>query len=186
MTVRKAELENQFFCLLQSLQPRPGYFSLFREIVLDCWKTEASETQKAAAQLDRRVSEIRQKLQRVEDEYLADDIDRRSYREQLDRLRYDLALAEIDRNDARVEETDVEGVLAFAQHIMSNAAPLWTYASADDRMALQTALFPNGLVWDGAGFGTATTCLAFNQLPGFGGIENGMASPPGFEPGFQP
>jgi hypothetical protein len=38
------------------------------------------------------------KLQRVEDRFLADEIDTRSYRELRDRLRYDLALAEIDRN----------------------------------------------------------------------------------------
>ena len=103
-----------------------------------------------------------------------------------DRLRYDSVLTEIDRNDARLNETDVEGVLAFAGHVMNNAAALWTNASADDRKALQSTLFPNGLAWDGAGFGTVTTCLAFSQLQEFSGAENDMASPPGFEPGFQP
>jgi hypothetical protein len=100
-------------------------------------------------------------------------------------LRYDLALAEIDRNDARLYETDVEGVLAFARHVMNNAAALWTNASADDRKALQSTLFPSALTWDGAGFGTVTTCLAFSQLEGFSDRKR-LASPPGFEPGFQP
>jgi hypothetical protein len=31
-------------------------------------------------------------------------------------------------------------------------------------LALQRAFFPDGLVWNGAGFGTAVTCLAFNTL----------------------
>jgi site-specific DNA recombinase len=186
MTVRKAELEDRFLELLQSLRLRSGFFELFREIVVDCWKTEAAEAQKTAAQLERRVSEIRQKLQRVDDRFMADEIDGRSYRELRDRLRYDLTLTEIDRNDARLNETDVEGVLGFAEHVMQNAAALWTNASADDRKALQATLFPNALAWDGTGFGTVTTCLAFNQLEGFRNANNGMASPPGFEPGFQP
>ena len=64
---------------------------------------------------------------------------------------------------------------------MNNAAALWTNASGDDPKALQTALFPNGLVWDGAGFGTVTTCIAFGQLEGLRDAKNGLASPPGFE-----
>ena len=64
-----------------------------------------------------------------------------------DRLRYDLTLAELERNEARIAETDVEGILAFAHHVMENATALWTNASADDRKALQGALFPTGLAW---------------------------------------
>jgi len=65
MTVRKSEMEDLFLGLMRSLQPRPGYFALFREIVLDCWKAEAGRAQKAAAALEKRVSELRRNLQRV-------------------------------------------------------------------------------------------------------------------------
>ena len=57
----------------------------------------------------------------MEERYLADDIDHRSYQELRDRLRYDLTLAELERNEARIEEADVEGVLALAHHVMENA-----------------------------------------------------------------
>ena len=76
--------------------------------------------------------------------------------------------------------------MAFAEHVIGNAAALWTNASAEDRLALQRALFPNGLNWDGSGFGTVVTCLAFNQFEGISGAESRMASPQGFEPWFQP
>ena len=165
---------------------RQGNFALFREIVLDCWKAEAADATKAAALVESRVSELRQRLQRVDERYLADDIDRRSYRELRDRLRYDLALAELERNEARIEETDIEGFLAFAHHVIENATALWTSASDHDRRALQGALFPTGLNWEGAGFGTAVTCFAFRSLPVSKVGGNRMASPPGFEPGFQP
>jgi hypothetical protein len=42
------------------------------------------------------------------------------------------------------------------------------------------------LTWDGTGFGTVVTCLAFNTLGGSGVKKKGMASPQGFEPWFQP
>jgi hypothetical protein len=167
MTVRRGEMEDRFLDVLRSLQPRNDYFPLFREIVLDCWKPECDEVRKTTAGMERRVSDLKQKLARVEDRFISDEIDQRSYRELRDRLRYDLALAELDRNDANVEEMDVERVLAFAQYVIENGAALWTNASPEGRRAIQSALFPNGLVWDGEGFGTVTTCLALNHLPGF-------------------
>jgi hypothetical protein len=79
----------------------------------------------------------------------------------------------------RSSKSDIEGVLAFAEHVIGNAAALWINASPDDRLALQRAFFPDGLIWDGAGFGTAVTCLAFKPLP-FTKVEKSrMASPPG-------
>ena len=160
------ELEDRFLELLCSLQPRPGYFALFREIVLDCWKCGAAEASKAAAMIEKRVSELRQRLQRVEDRYLADDIDGRIYRELRDRLRYDITVAELERNEARIEETDVEGVLAFAQHVLENAGALWTNASADDRRALQGALFPTGLAWGRSGIWNRHNLLSLRSVVG--------------------
>jgi len=53
----------------------------------------------------------------------------------------------------------------FAKHVIGNAAALRTNASSDDRLALQRAFIPDGHIWDGAGFGTAVTCLALKPLP---------------------
>jgi hypothetical protein len=52
-------------------------------------------------------------------------------------------------------------------------------ASADDRLTLQRAFFPDGLTWNGNRFGTAVTCLAFRQIEASGSAEDGMASPRG-------
>jgi hypothetical protein len=111
-------------------------------------------------------------------------IDKRTYDDHLARLREDLTLAEMRRNEAHTEQLDVEGVLAFAEHVLSHAASLWTNANLADRGALQQALFPNGLAWSETGFGTAVTCSAFSYLQTVPTFEEGVASPPGFEPGF--
>ena len=105
-------------------------------------------------------------------------IDSRSYGDLRDAIREELALAELQLSDARTEQVDVEGILAFAEHVIGNAASLWTNASANDRRALQQALFPSGLSWGPNGFGTAVTCLAFNALP-FSKVEETKVASPG-------
>ena len=187
VSASKGVLEGEFVGLLESLRPRPEYLSLFRAVVLDCWKAERQNAESVSATLDRRVLELRQKLQRVDDAHVLErTIDQRSYSDLRDRLREQLAVTEIQRNEARLAEIDVEGVVSFAEHVIDNAAALWTTADPPGRRALQQALFPEGLRWNQSGFGTAVTCSAFSVLDGFVGHREGMASPPGFEPGSWP
>jgi hypothetical protein len=109
-------------------------------------------------------------------------IDQRTYEEQQKNLREGLAVAEIEMNDARLDELDVEAVLAFAEHLMTNLACLWTDSHISDRCRLQKAIFPAGLVWTGEGFGTAATSFAFNWLRDISASPDGVASPAGFVP----
>ena len=99
---------------------------------------------------------------------------------------YALAVACVQLRLVRLEDPriDVKGVLAFAEHLVSNLAGIWTEASLAQRQEIQSAIFPDGLPFEGESFGTATTCLMFNGLPSFSSIKTGVASPTGFEPVF--
>jgi hypothetical protein len=112
--------------------------------------------------------------------------DPQTYERQRDQLREQLALAEMELSEAVLSQLDVEGVLAFAEHVLTNAARLLMELGLDQKQQLQQALFPEGLRFDGEEFGTAVTCLAFKQLDENGKPKSGVASPPGFEPGFWP
>ena len=101
-------------------------------------------------------------------------------------MREQIALASIDLEDARQEEIDVEGLLGFAEYIVTNAARLWMEATAEQRPRLQRALFPEGLRLRDGRVGTAVTCMAFTQLEAIEDRNEGLASPTGFEPVFWP
>src|SRR5262249_60434613 len=91
-------------------------------------------------------------------------IDRQTYERQRDQLREQLALAEIELNDAVLDQLDIDGVLAFAEHVVTNAARLWIELDLIQKQRLQQVVFPEGLRFDGVEFGTAVTCLAFKKL----------------------
>ncbi len=180
-------VENLFIGRLECLQPDPGYMRLFREIVLDVWRAQQGRSRDVAAKLDSRLAQLRGRLDRVEEAFIYDrTIDRPTYEQHRDKLREEIALAELALHDARIESIDVEGVLGFADHLLTNAARIWLGATLDQRQQFQQAIFPEGLSFDGREFGTAATCLAFKQLPSPRDEKEGVASPPGFEPGFQP
>lgn len=77
------------------------------------------------------------------------------------------------------EQLDIDGVLAFAEHVLANASRLWMELGLDQKQRLQQVLFPEGLRFDGEKFGTAVTCLAFKQLAQSGEEKSSLASPAG-------
>ncbi|MDA1036364.1 MAG: recombinase family protein [Chloroflexi bacterium] len=179
----KKELEERFIALLTLLEPEAGYLRLFNEIVLDVWKGRQGEAKRLRANLERVVREKRERLDCVDDAYIHQKtIDRQTYERQRDQLREQIGLAEIELGDVVSEQLNVDGVLAFAEHVLTNAARLWMELGLDQKQRLQQVLFPEGLRFDGERFGTAATCLAFNKLAENGESESRMASPTGFEP----
>ena len=181
--VPKEHLEALFVALLERLQPDVAYMRLFREIVLDVWKDRQVGVTRMRQAVQRRLTDLGSRLDKVEEAFLyKHTVDQATYERQRDKLREDVALAKLELHEAELEEMDVEGVLAFAEHLLTNAARLWMEASLDQKQRLQTVFFPEGLQFDGERFGTAVTCLAFKQLGPDEAVKDGMASPTGFNP----
>jgi hypothetical protein len=175
--VTKATLENQFIALLDGMKPERAYFRLFRAVVSDTWKSRHAAATRDRETLGGRIARLRSRLERVDDAFLHEgSIDRRTYENQRDRLRSEIAAVESELPPVVAEETDIECVLAFAEQTLTNAPQLWSASSVDQRQCLQKVLFPSGLAFDGEGFGTAVTCMAFSDLRGYLQERSGMAS----------
>ena len=85
----------------------------------------------------------------------------------------------MELNEAVLDQLDIDGVLAFAEHVVTNSARLWIELDLVHKQSLQQVLFPEGLRFDGERFGTAVTCLAFKKLERNRVTNSGMASPTG-------
>ena len=156
---------------------------LFNEIVLDVWHARLGEAKTLRSKLEAVVRQKQQRLDRIEDAFLHErSIDRQTYERQRDKLREQLSLAEMELSDAVLDDLDVEGVLGFAEHVLTNAARLWAELGIDGKQELQQALFPQGLSFDGQEFGTAVTSLAFKHFEALRPTGTDLASPTGFEP----
>ena len=185
--IPKHLLENEFLKLIERLQPKPEYLVLFREIVLDVWKQRQAEAIKLAATLQSRLDSLKARRQRVIDAFLHDrSIDKATYQEQVDLLNEEVTLTELEIYDTKIEELDLEAALNFAVNALSNAAAFWNQCSPEQKPRFQRVLFPDGLVFDGEVYRTATTCLAFSYLQEFSDANSSLASRTGIEPVLPP
>ncbi len=92
----------------------------------------------------------------------------------------------MQQRDAKLEEYDVEGVLAFVEHVIRNAGRLWTEFSSDQKQRLQKVLFAEGVIFERDEFRTSVTSPLFNMLEKPEVEKSRMATLPGIEPGLHP
>jgi DNA invertase Pin-like site-specific DNA recombinase len=184
VNVSKTKLESLFVDELELLQPTPGYMRLVKDRVLCVWQQLMSEMKERAAESERRVKAIQQKLDRLDEAYLfAQTIDLTSYERQRDKLREELTLAKIDHHAEAIEELDVQGILAFADRVLPRAADLWVQASLNQKQRLQQLFLPEGISFDGNRFNrTVATAPFFKYLAPGESAEESLVSPEGIEP----
>ena len=180
VTVTKAKLEGLFVDELARLQPTPGYMRLLKESVLQVWKERQATVQSDLQAAEQARKKLQQKLHRLDEAFLFErSIDIDTYDRHADRVREQMTLLKIDEHTSRLEELDVEGILAFAERVLPRTADLWVQASLDQRHRLQQLFFPQGVAFDGNGFvGTAVTAPAFSYLePAAEGKERMVGHP---------
>lgn len=182
--VSKMELERGFVEFLEQMQPQPKYVKLFSEIVLDVWKERQAQNITLTASLKHYIEELNHKKESLEETFIYEKaIDRETYQRQLDKLNQQITLAEMEERDAKLESYDVEAVLNFAEHVILNAARLWTELASEAKQRLQKVLFPQGVTFAEGNYKTAETCLFFKLLQESEGEKTGLVPPPGIELG---
>ena len=104
--------------------------------------------------IDARLARLRCKLDKLDEACIHErTIDKQTYERQRDRIREDITLAELEQYDARIEAIDVEGVLAFAEHWLTNAGRIWREGNFAQRHEIQGVIYPNGLPFGWQNFG---------------------------------
>ncbi len=183
VSVPRQQLEARFVALLDRLRPRPEVLRLLSAAVLDRWNEEQKEVATRRAAVEQRLETLRQRKERVVNAYLYEGaIDKETYQSHLARVEEELTLARIDHYDTEIEEFDIEGTLAFAEHLINESSRLWIEAGLAQRQRLQKLFFPKGLSYDGEEFRTPLTCPFFNNLEGTPEPGWRMVARTGFEP----
>jgi hypothetical protein len=162
----------------------PQYLRVFRAVVTDALEKRGAEAAKAQKVRAARVEKIRRrKAQLVEAFVYQQTIDAETYKEQLDRIEDELAFASADAIDGDLEVADLEGTLAFAEHVITDPARAWAEFNAEQRRRFQKLVFPEGIAWGpGDGIGTAVTSRVFSYFREIRAAKSHLVAPTGLEP----
>jgi hypothetical protein len=109
-------------------------------------------------------------------------LDQHTYQDEFDRLNEEITLAEMEAEDARLDQLDVEAAVEFAQYVLLNAARIWSESSSEQRQRLQKLIFPAGVLFAEGVYRTSTTSLIFFELEEIRDQKERLVAPAGIEP----
>ena len=187
VSIRGEKMERQFVEFLEQLRPREEFLRLFRAVVLDVWNNKQSEATEIRTALEKKLKGLQDRKQTLNSAFVYDRaIDRADYQQMKAQLDAELFTAEVELHEARENELDMEGVVAFAERVLLDAPHMWQLMSSDQKQRFQQALFPEGVQFSDGAYRTATTCFAFNGLQTELPNKEELVAIPGFEPGSAP
>ncbi len=133
------------------------------------------------------IQELRERKQRLFEKFAyKDEFDKQTYEEQLDRLNEEIAIAELEERDTRIEEMDGQAAVRFGEYVLLNAARLWAKSPLEQEQRLQKALFPRGVKFEAGSYRTDETSIVFFNLQAEQAEEQDMVALTGIEPVFRP
>ena len=180
--VRAEVLNTRFAEWLASVRPSEVFLRRLEKAIRHELEVERRALSQRRSQNRRATASIRSKLKNLNLALADGTMERSAYQETYRELKAGLQALEYAGVDDELEQFDVEAVLNFAGQLLSQPERWWREASSEDKIRLQRALFPDGLLIDEA--------LQFSTDPNshdsvtyllFGGGAHDMASPTGID-----
>ena len=163
--IKKIDMEKDFVIKLEKITPTQKALRLFKETVMDVWDEEiqnckvVTKRNKAILQdLEERLDGIilmKAKGQLTDDEFTT----------RKEKLNNEIAGARIVVSESELGQFNVESILNYATHNISNLPRFWFELSPQLKTMFQKAVFPVGIPYEKKkGFGTAKLGLVYELI----------------------
>jgi DNA invertase Pin-like site-specific DNA recombinase len=183
--IRKTVLETAFIEYLNSVTPIPEYIELFNQSVIKAWELKKLEVTTERNNYSERITVLKARLAQITEMYIDGDLDKATFRDKSGAVKEQLATLEISENESEITKLDLEARLEYAKNNISNLARLWQDIDITQKIKLQRAVLPEGIIFDKTKgrFGTALLSYLFSFFWTFPMEESVLVAGPGIEPG---
>ena len=183
---KRLDLEIKFLTFVDSLRFDDVFRPLLREAVRQVWQQKKTQKDGLLNEARKRVAELEAYRQRIIKSWIEEKINKEIYDDQMRQVGTQLEAAGLIEGEAVLELAEVELLLDFADWMLTHASLVWASASLENKIRIQKALFPGGLIVSPEGFGTPEETSVFLRLREQLTDELNLASPGGFEPPLPP
>lgn len=177
----KREIESAFVNLLDRFAFTPGRVRLLKATLLRAYERRREEIVEERNAKTITLAKIEERREKLVDAFVyRQAIDAETYKTALAKLDAERAFTRCDAHDAEIDEAEIEGLLAYAEHLFASPARTWQDFSLPQRIRFQKLVFPDGLEWGREGFrpAKASQVLCFHS--------DGVVAHTGIEPVFRP
>jgi site-specific DNA recombinase len=181
--ISKEKLEEDFVLRLQDISPGKKFMAMLSATVLDTWKEQGRHFEAEAKRYEKQITLLEDKRKRVFEMREDGSYSREEFAERKSAVESELAALRISRSEARIEQFDLEGALAYAERFMADLGRQWRDLPPHLAPRFQKLVFPQGIPYvRNDGFGTAEMGLIFRMNEALDAQTSDVVDPSGFEP----
>lgn len=172
----KCEMVNeQFSHELRKLLPKTGMEDVFIEIIKDLYKKHSAENNHEIQTLNKRVSELQERINKARTKFISEEIDKSDYHEFRKQCEDEIVRLEAELIELSNMKLDISDHVSMAVRNLAKVNELFEKGECSERRKVIGAIFPEKIIFDGINFRTArlneAVKLVFNIGAGFGGKD---------------
>ena len=180
--IPRENFEQSFVEYLNSITPDEKYEKVFKEIVIDIWKTNYKKLDEDNTRTRKDLEKLEQERQRVFDLHRSGVYSDEDFLSQKKMVNYKIDQKNRLLNDKRNEEFNMEEALSYCFDFVRNTAKKWIDFGYTERVRFQKMIFEENIEFDGEKFGTAKLSTIYKGNVEFQKNKSNLVDPTGLEP----
>jgi site-specific DNA recombinase len=185
-SIPKETLEQNFVEFLQSVTPSKKYEKLFKEIVLDVWKSNFKRLDADNARIRKEIEVLEIERQRIFDKNLSGTYSDTEFLQQKSYVDRKVAEKKLLLQEKQIEEFDMDTALDYCFRFVADTAKTWADLAdqPERRIRFQNQVFPEKVMFDGTKFGTKKLSLVYELNQPNADKNTTLVTSRGIEPRF--
>ena len=181
-SIPKETLEQLFVEHMEAITPSHAFEKLFREIVLDLWKTNFQQMDNVSNQVRREIQTLTHERQKVFELHRAGKYTDDEFLEQKNGINRQIDQKTRLLNEQHVEELDMDSALEHCFWAIRNATKIWMEPNYARKIQLQNTIFTGPPPFNGKNFGTSDLSIIYELGLMSPVSKTSLVAPRGIEP----
>ena len=172
----------QFQAILAYLKPSRRVLKLFSELVFAEWDQSVDSLKQEARLKDNQIDKLEDELTSIAHSNSKGILTDEEARDRADKIRNEIAVLRVERSDVKIDQYDTEAVKNFTETFLINLDKFWYELDLAQKQALQSQIFPNGVVCQNKIIRTTDLSRSFELIEALKNQNSDYVTPVGVEP----
>lgn len=172
----------QFLAILGNLKPSKRVLRLFSEMVFTEWDESIENLRQEAKLKEEQIERLENELTGIALSNSKGILKDEEARGRADKIRNEIAVLRVEKSDIKIDQYDTEAVKSFAETFLTNLDRFWIELDLTQKQALQSEIFPDGVVCQNKNIRTTNLAGSFELINALKDKNFDLVSRQGFEP----
>ena len=171
------EAHKQFKDILALLKPSKRVLRLFSELVFAEWDKNIDGLRQEAKLKENQIENLETELTGIALSNSKGILTDEEAKKRADKLRSEITVLKMERSDIRIDQYDTEAVKNFTETFLTNLDNFWVELDLSQKQALQSQIFPTGVVCQDKNIRTANLSRSFELIEALKNQNSDYVSP---------